>query len=61
MDLQTKKKNEGAALDPPCSGKATRKQALLTPTVSLRQTFFDDENIVFGKICYFMIFPREGK
>ena len=41
--------------------EATRGQAPLTPVVPLRQMFFDEESLVFGKNCYFMIFLGEGK
>ena len=61
-DLQNKtKKTRALPLTRPTVAEATGGQAPLTPVVPLRQTFFDEENLVFGQIFYFMIFPGEGK
>ena len=51
IDLQTNKKNLGSH----------KGASPLEPHHPLRQTFVDEENILFGKICYFMIIPGEGK
>ena len=59
FNIYNNNKKEGDALDPPCS--LARGKAPLTPIVPLRQTFFDEENLVFGKKFYFMIFLGEGK
>ena len=45
----------------PIVAEAARGKAPLTPVVPLRQTSFDEENLVFGKICYSMISPGEGE
>ena len=58
--IARKQKNEGAALDLPCSGEATRGKAPLTPIVPLRQMLFEEENIVFGQNLYFYNFSRRG-
>ena len=57
IDLQQQQKMRALPSTRPVEAK--RGQSTLTPIIPFRQTFFDEENVVFGKICYFMIFQEK--